>query len=98
MSLDKILTVEISDDEIQISIGLESLAFAIENSPDLHWDGYSPDPGEDGKYTEFGKSIIQYLNHEEEDGTTPIHRLFDSVAEEALDQGAEGFLEVDDDK
>lgn len=88
------LKVELINGKILISIGVDALAFAIENSPD--WDiYYSPDPL--NNYKEFGESILQYLEHEEEDGTTPVHRLFDTVALEALDQGAEGFIEVEND-
>lgn len=90
--LDKELTVERIDDEIRISIGLATLAYAIENGPNWY-EEYSIDPGFYKDYMEFGKSIVQYLEHEEEDGSTPVHRLFDSVAEEALNQGAEGFNE-----
>lgn len=38
-------------------------------------------------------SLVRRLNEEEEDGTTPVHRLFDAAFEEALEQGDEGFAE-----
>lgn len=42
----------------------------------------------------FAKDLLHELNREEEDGTTPIHRMFDSVIEKAIEQGAEGVEEV----
>lgn len=92
---ENLLKVELINGKIVISIGVDALAFAVENSPDWY-DEYKPDPK--NNYEEFGKSILQYLEHEEGDGTTPIHRMFDSVALEALDQGCEGFLEVEDEE
>lgn len=88
--MENILTTKIVDGVLTISIGLEELAFAVENGPDWYGD-YKIDPT-DG-YKEFGKSIFYALQTEEEDGTTPIHRLFDSATEYALDQGYEGFIE-----
>lgn len=93
MAIDKILKVELIEGEIRISIGLEALAFAVEYGPD--WDNQYKVDRSDG-LVEFGKSIFQYLQHEEEDGTNPIHRMFDSVADEALNQGCEGFIDNDE--
>lgn len=89
------LKTEIKNGVLTISIGLEILAFAIENGPD--WDDqYIIDKGDDGKYTEFGKSMFYALEKEEEDGTTLVHRLFDGAAEYALEQGFEGFLDTEE--
>lgn len=41
----------------------------------------------------FAKEVVHALNDEDEDGTTPIHRLFDAAFEEAIEQGAEGVEE-----
>ena len=46
----------------------------------------------------FAKDLVQALNSEEEDGTTPIHRLFDAAMEDAIEQGADGVEECDDDE
>lgn len=43
-----------------------------------------------------GKDICSALNDEDEDGTTPIHRLFDAAINEALNQGSEFFEEHED--
>lgn len=45
----------------------------------------------------FAKDVVRALNDEEEDGTTPIHRLMDKACEEAIEQGAEGVEEFNED-
>lgn len=42
-------------------------------------------------------AVVYELNWEEENGTTPIHRLFDAAINEAIEQGADG-IEVHDDQ
>jgi hypothetical protein len=44
----------------------------------------------------FASELCRELNREEEDGTTPIHRLFDKSINEALNQGALGIDEHED--
>lgn len=89
---DNLLKVELINDKIIISIGLDALALAVENSPD--WlDEWKIDSS--NNYKDFGESILRYLNYEEEDGTTLVHTLFDNVALEALEQGSPGFIEVE---
>lgn len=39
------------------------------------------------------KEIVHALNHEDEEGSTPIHKLFDAAINEALEQGAQGIEE-----
>lgn len=92
MAINKELTVELKNNEIHISLGLETLAFAVQYADFL--GDYAIDK-ENGTYKKFGESVLRYLEKEEEDGTTPIHRMLDSVVEEALEQGEEGFLEVE---
>ena len=46
----------------------------------------------------FSREVVRALNDEEEDGTTRVHRLFDAAFNEAINQGAEGIEEVDDDE
>jgi hypothetical protein len=41
----------------------------------------------------FAPEVVRALNDEDEEGTTPIHRLFDAACEEAIEQGAEGVEE-----
>lgn len=42
---------------------------------------------------EFGRDLVAELNHEAEDGTTRIHKMFDGAIEEAISQGAFGIEE-----
>jgi hypothetical protein len=44
---------------------------------------------------EFAADLMTELNDEAEDGTTRIHKLFDSAINEALEQGARGIEEHD---
>ncbi|EHM01188.1 hypothetical protein HMPREF9946_02192 [Acetobacteraceae bacterium AT-5844] len=44
----------------------------------------------------FAKELLSALNCEDEQGTTPIHKLFDAGINAALDQGAEGIEEHED--
>lgn len=44
----------------------------------------------------FAKELVGELNREGEDGTTPIHTMFDRCIEEAAEQGAEGVVEHED--
>lgn len=42
----------------------------------------------------FAKGVCYALNDEEEDGTTPVHLLFDKAFEKALEDGSEGVEEA----
>lgn len=39
----------------------------------------------------FAKELVNELNKESEDGTTPVDLLFDKAAYDAMEQGAEGI-------
>lgn len=41
----------------------------------------------------FAKDLVTELNHENDIGTTRIHSMFDRAIEEAINQGAEGTEE-----
>ncbi len=41
----------------------------------------------------FAQDLLLALNDEDEEGTTPIHKLFDAAINEALNQGAQGIEE-----
>ena len=38
----------------------------------------------------FAKDVVYALNHEKEDGTTPVHELFDAAFEKAVEDGSIG--------
>jgi len=44
----------------------------------------------------FAKEVCRALNDEREDGTTRVHMMFDAAFMEAINQGAEGVEEVDE--
>ena len=85
----QVLRVELVDRRLTISVGVDTLAEAVQIS----------DYGEDCKVTDidgFAKDVLYELKREEEDGTTLVHRLFDNAAGEAVEQGSEhvsGFAE-----
>jgi len=85
MSLD---LANIEGDDIVIRIAISALPTAFEAHPNQL--------AEDYKLTDLrtvAESLVYRLNYEEEDGTTPVHHLFDAAFEEALEQGDEGFDE-----
>jgi len=87
---DQQLKVEIVDDRLVISIGVGLLAFAVQAASDVSgWSDefYIYDPAK------FADEVARQLQSEEEDGTTPVHRLLDAAALEALEQGADGIEE-----
>lgn len=45
---------------------------------------------------QFAEDIARELNSESEDGTTEIHIMFDRAIREAIDNGAEGVEEHED--
>ena len=47
---------------------------------------------------EFAKEVCGALNAEKEDGSTRVHRMFDSAFNHAIDQGAEGVEEITEDE
>lgn len=44
----------------------------------------------------FAAELVLALNHEDEDGSTVVHKMFDAAMDEAIDQGAEGVEEIDE--
>lgn len=89
------LTVGIEGNEVVIRIGINTLKFVTEYCPRFY-DGYK-DPANDGPYVtvedkrELGKDICAALQHEEEDGTTPLYILFDDAIEYAYGDGSLAF-------
>lgn len=92
----KPLVVEIVDDELRISIGVETLKIATENVPEGGlWD--------DGSYisvqnpTEWAEDVQAELLEEQEDGTTPVHLLLEEAMKRAAEQGSLAVSVQDDD-
>ena len=41
----------------------------------------------------FAREIVRSINNEDEQGTTPFHKMFDAAMEHAIEYGAEGVEE-----
>lgn len=77
------LLVELVDDRLVISIGIDALMLAVVAGDDWDEDEVtitSPDG--------FAQEIVAELEREEEDGTTPVHLLIDQAVQDALDAGS----------
>lgn len=81
------LSVKIEDGQLKISIGIALLAFAVQTQDQWPEEFYVSD------IREFANSISRRLQREEEDGTTPVHRMLDAAADEVLEQGDDGVDE-----
>lgn len=83
---------------ITIRISANSLKFAAMHSPKL--ETYDEKTGNfllpkiDAKI--FANEVWRELVREEEDGTTPVHILFDNAFENVCENGGEGILLPDD--
>lgn len=97
------LEVNVEGDELVIRIGLGTLAWCAEHNPlfyqyDRHDE--SPEHGHgEGPYCkvedqeQLGHDVVRQLLHEQEDGTTPLHLLFDHAIQDAVDDGSMAFAE-----
>jgi hypothetical protein len=78
------LSVKVEGGRLVISIDVALLAFAVQNGPKWPGDYHVPD------VAEFAKEMARQLQKEEEDGTTIVHRMFDTAADEILEWGGDG--------
>lgn len=81
------LSVVIEGGQLKISIGIALLAFAVQSQDS--W----PEEFAVVDLREFAKSMARQLQREEEDGTTPVHRMLDAAADEVLERGDDGVDE-----
>jgi hypothetical protein len=81
------LSVKVEGGQVKISIGIALLAFAVQYQNDWPEEFYVSD------IREFSQSLVRQLRREQEDGTTPVHRLFDAAAQEVIGQGDDGVDE-----
>lgn len=98
--LNKHLTVEVcSDGILQISIGVDILAFAALRS-EYSWDLANPDkryladPRTKFKITDpkgFAADVREALLEEAEDGSSLLTRVLDEACKNAIEQGSEHF-------
>ena len=88
------LDVSIKDGALSISIGIDTLAFSMHASPQWPHDERGDNLYRIVDAKLFADDFLGELLREEEDGTTPVHRLFDRMGFTALEQGADGVEEV----
>lgn len=58
-------------------------------------DAVGCEDGDQMDYDQLAKDIVQQLNTEGEDGTTPVHVMLDTAVIEASERGAEAFAYLD---
>lgn len=81
----------IENDSIVIRVPIAHLPQAFDASPltprdvEAHALYHVTDPAT------FAKGVVRYLNDEEEDGSTAVHRAFDQAMIDALENGEEGL-------
>ena len=85
---DERLKVEISNGKLLIDIGLDTLAWAAEHSPDFE-DEYYKSMLKISNIDGFAKDVVRELESEQEDGTTSVHLLLDKAFKGAVDNGSE---------
>jgi len=78
------LEAKIIDDKLVISIGYKTLAYAVTHRYDPEYRHYSiiDELG-------FVKDILRQLDKESEIGESPLTKLLDNCAEEAVNQGSQ---------
>jgi hypothetical protein len=85
----------IRDGKIEITIDVDALPVIVSGScccgslPGL-WKVTDP--------AVFAEEVCHALNDEREDGTTPVHMMFDKVFLAAIEDGAEGIEEATEDE
>ncbi len=83
----------IENGSIVIRIALSTLPMVVEGS----WASGAMDTRfKIINIEEFAADLVTELNSESEDGTTRVHKLFDGAIEEAINQGAFGIEEHED--
>ena len=85
------LTCAIEGEDIVIRIGIPPLMWALQHETVWESQFGITDP------EAFSKAIVKALNEDDEEGTTLVHRMFDSAADAAMAQGCEGVEVVSDD-
>jgi hypothetical protein len=95
MAKDQRLVVEVKDDELVVRIGIDTLAFAANES-----DTFKPYDDQVGDWVQkykvinpiaFAGDIKRAMLDEAEDGSSPLSRFLDKMDDAALDDGADGI-------
>lgn len=80
--------------KIVIELPISTLPNALHGAP------FNMDPDGDPAYhvtdrQRFADAVVEQLGEEQEDGTTPLHLLFDNAMRAAIEDGAEGADEYE---
>lgn len=95
MAKDQRLIVEVKDEELVVRIGIETLAFAANES-----DTFKPYDEKAGDWVQkfkvvdplaYAGDVKRAMLDEGEDGSNPLSRFLDKMDELALDDGADGI-------
>lgn len=89
------LTARIADGNIVISVAVAALPELLRMS---QASGEIDDAFEVTDAAAFAEGVVVALNDEDEEGATHMHVLFDRAMAEAIENGAEGIAEKDEDE
>ena len=82
----------IEGNQIVIRLDIDALPVAVEGGISL---GVIREGAKVVDVQAFAKDVVDALNHDDEQGTTLVHLMFDQAFEDAFDDGAQG-VEYDD--
>lgn len=85
---DQPLKIKIKDNVLCISIGVNTLAFALEHIP----KAFSEPAYKSTNNAAFAVDVQSELTREEEDGANPVHLLLDEAINKAIENGS-AFVE-----
>lgn len=88
---DQLLNVEIKDGKLNLSIGLEALEIAASLGR-----SYGAGEVEITDTAAFLAELPGYILNEEEDGSTPFHRMIDDCVSEMIEDGVDGVKYEDE--
>ena len=80
--------------DIWIRVPIKNLPDAVRGGVDLQ----AITPAKITNARVFAKELVSALNDEDEQGTTLIHRMFDTAINDAIEAGAEGIEMVEEDE
>lgn len=88
---DRHLICEVEGDELVIRIGVDTLLLATQHCPLLTDDETYKPLFSITNADQLAADVARELNEEEEDGTTPLHRVLDQAMFDAMEKGSEAF-------
>lgn len=95
---DSTLKVAVEDGEIRISVGIETMLIVCGGELIATADYSNPGMFRVTDSAGFADDVRRELEREEEDGTTPVHRMLDMALNEAVESGSEHVQEVEEDE